>query len=91
VKTLEITNKSISGHVIGIMVRHLEQGTYLLHLEIRDPRQPNQHMTLYFAIPDSRIVAQNGIGFLASPGNSYQILSAVARVMKTRNTDIVAR
>lgn len=80
IDAIEVTNKNQSGFVV---VRHLTPGTFLLHLELRDPAKRNSKISLDFATQDSRIERQYNIGFLASPGDSSQILTAVANVIRS--------
>ncbi len=79
VAMLEVTNKSAAGFMV---VRHLAPGTFLLHLDFRDPAKPDKKMTLFFAIPDSRIERENNVGFLVSPSNSSQALGAVVDMIR---------
>jgi hypothetical protein len=76
---VEVTDKNRSGMIV---VRHLTPGTFLLHLELRDPAKPKSKITLYFAIPESTIESQSGVDFLASAGDSSQILNAVASAIR---------
>ena len=80
VEMIEVTNKTIGGFMV---VRHLMPGTFLLHLDFRDPIKSDKKMTLYFATSDSRVERQSdNIGYLASQINSEQILNAVANVLR---------
>jgi hypothetical protein len=79
VAMLEVTNKSAAGFMV---VRHLAPGTFLLHLDFRDPARPDKKMTLFFAVPDSRIERENNVGFLVSPSNSSQALGAVVDMIR---------
>jgi hypothetical protein len=88
VETIEVTNKTASGFMV---VRHLAPGTFLLHLDFRDPAKPDKKMTLYFAIPDSRIERQNNVGFLVSQSNSSQVLNAIANVIRVAKTALPGR
>lgn len=79
VELSEVTDKSGSGFMV---VRHLAPGTFLLHLEISEPGKSGKRMTFYFATSDSQIVSQNGVGFLASPSNSPEVLDSFAELIK---------
>lgn len=80
VEMIEVTNKTASGFMV---VRHLMQGTYLLHLDFRDPTKSEKKATLYFAMPDSRIARQsNNVNYLMSQGDSEQALNAVANLIR---------
>lgn len=79
VETIDVTNQDTAGFMV---VRHLKPGTFLLHLDFRDPVKPNKKMTLFFALPDSRIERENDVGFLISGSNSSQVLRAVADVIR---------
>jgi hypothetical protein len=89
IETLEVTSKAVEGKIIGIVVRHLTQGTYLLHVELRDPKSGDK-LKLFLATPDSQIIRQNNMETLASPGDSSQVLSAVASVIRSSG-NITAR
>ena len=65
-----------------MVVRHLVPGTFLLHVDFRDPAKPDKRMTLFFAIPDSRVQRENNVGFLVSESNSSQVLGAVADLIR---------
>jgi len=79
VEIAEVSNKATSGIMV---VRHLTQGTYLLHLEVRDPAKSDKKLTLYFALPDARIErGANNVAFLASLPGSSQMFAALANLI----------
>jgi hypothetical protein len=80
IELIEVTNKSTSGFLV---VRHLAAGTFLLHVDLRDPTKADRKMTLYFAVPNSSIQRQNNVGFLVSPSDSSQFLSIVADLIRS--------
>jgi hypothetical protein len=87
VQVAEVSNKTVEGRVIGIVVRHILPGTYLLHLEVRDPARSNDKVKLYLATADSYTVKQgNSVNYLASRSNSAQVLGAVANIIRQAAT-----
>jgi len=83
VETVEATDNAMAG---SFVVRHLAQGTFLLHLEIRSSADPGKKVTLFFALSDSQIQQRNNIGFLVSANNSSQFLRTLADVIKSAKT-----
>jgi hypothetical protein len=91
VGTVEVTDKSVEGKVIGIVVRHLAQGTVLLHLEMSENKS-NETAKMYFGTPDSYTVKNsNGVNYLASHSNSSQVLGPVANVIRRALADAKRR
>jgi len=83
VQVVEVSNKAVEGRIIGVVVRHITPGTYLLHLEVRDPARSNDKVKLYLATADSYTVKQgNNVNYLASRSNSTQVLGAVTNVIR---------
>lgn len=82
IEAAEVSNKVAEGKVIGVVVRHLMPGTYLLHLEVRDPAKSNARVKLYMAIADSHLVKNgNNVNYLASQQDSAEALGAVVNVI----------
>lgn len=79
IEQTEVTNEGATGFII---LRHLTPGTYLLHLEIRDPKRSNRKTSFFFAIANSRIERVNNIGYLASSSDSSRVLGAIANVIR---------
>lgn len=83
IQVVEISNKAVEGKFIAVVVRHIVPGTYLMHLEMRDPARSNDKVKLYLATADSYTVKQaNNVNYLASRSNSTQILGAVTNVIR---------
>ncbi len=83
IEIVEVSDKAVEGKIIGVVVRHLTPGTYLLHLDVRDPAKSNSKVSLYFALPESRIVKEgNGVNYLASKAGSAQLLGPVVNVIR---------
>jgi WD40 repeat protein len=89
IETIEVTNKSVEGKIIGIVVRHLMPGTFLLHLELRDPAKSNERIKLFLATADSQIVKDaNNVNNLSSPNDSSQALDAVAKIIQGAKSQV---
>jgi hypothetical protein len=83
IEAAEVSNRAVEGKVIGVVVRHLVPGTFLLHLELRDPARSNALVKLYMATADSQIVKEaDHVNYLPSPSNSAQVLGAVVNVIR---------
>jgi hypothetical protein len=82
VETLDVTNKATEGKVIAVVAHHLTAGTYLLHLEVRNPSRSSEKMSLSFATAGSSTVKESdGVSYLSSRPNSPQTLTAIANVI----------
>ena len=82
IRIVEVTDKSTLGKEIVLVVRHLTQGTYLLHIDIQKGKRVDDRTQLFLATTDSQIVkASNGVNYLASPTTSRKALEAVAGVI----------
>jgi len=89
IETIEVTNKVVEGKIIGIVVRHLAAGTFLLHLQLRDPARSNERINLFLATPDSQIVKYpNNVKYLASPEQSSKTLDSLADLMRNTRATI---
>ena len=83
IQVVEVSNKAVEGRFIGVVVRHIMPGTYLLHLEVRDPARSNDKVKLYLATADSYTVKQaNNVNYLVSRSNSTQVLGAVTNIVR---------
>ena len=83
IQVAEVSNKAVEGKFIGVVVRHIMPGTYLLHLEVHDPARSNEKVKLYLATADSYTIKQaNNVNYLASRSNSTQVLGAVTNVIR---------
>jgi len=83
IQMVEVSNKAVEGKIIGVVVRHIMPGTYLLHLEVRDPARSNDKVKLYLATADSYTVKQaNNVNYLASRSNSTRVLGAVTNIVR---------
>ncbi|HTT22208.1 MAG TPA: hypothetical protein VMG82_24990 [Candidatus Sulfotelmatobacter sp.] len=80
IQLVDVTNRTTSGMFV---IRHLTPGTFLLHLEIRDPSKSGKTLTFYFATADSHIEQQNDATYLASPADSSQVLGAAAAFIRS--------
>jgi hypothetical protein len=77
----EVTAKTTVGPIV---VRHLAPGTFLLHLDIRDPESGRKPIALYLASPGSRVEKPSGrVGVLESPSGSSELLNALANTLHT--------
>lgn len=80
---VELSNKATEGKFVAIVVRHIQAGTYLLHLDVRDPQRSNDKVKLYLATADSYTVKEaNNVNYLASRSNSSVVLGAMANVIR---------
>jgi serine/threonine protein kinase len=83
IEAVEVSNKAVEGKFIGVVVRHIMPGTYLLHLEVRDPSRSNDKVKLYLATSDSYTVKNgNNVNYLASRSNSTQVLGSVTNIIR---------
>ncbi len=80
-----IRNVQTTGSSGGFFeTHHLMQGTFLLHLVIKDPDNPKaKHpIQLSFAAPESRLVNYNNEQYISSPIGSKQELDAIAGIIQ---------
>lgn len=82
IQKVEVSNQPQSGMFV---VHHIAPGTYLMHLEIRDPEKPSgkRPASFSFAVRESRILNERGATILSSPPSSQQELSAIAEVIQS--------
>jgi hypothetical protein len=87
IETVEVSDKAVKEKMIGMVVSHNMPGTFLLHLDLRNPARGNDKANLYLVTSNSYTVKdQNRFHFLVSPSGSHEILIAVAEVIRNAAT-----
>ncbi len=83
IEAMEVTNRTTEGKIIAVVVHHLAQGTYLLHMDVRNPSKPSDKMSFSFATDGSSTVKySDGVDYLSSRGNSAQTLTTISNVIR---------